>query len=161
MYPTLIKNTTKNYISTFCYPFRVGVLWLPNCGNWCKSCCSWVFLAGISLSASTSECFEFASLQPLRFLPFSLLLFPSVFPFLFCYRAHQRYPKLKLSMRTTGILVSLWTDFLWKFDRVYRRWNVFCVSCWHSNRYYTKINQGTVKCTDTTLIHETIRYHFH
>ena len=32
----------------------------------------------------------------------------------------RRDTKLKLSMRTTGILVSFGTDFLWKFDRVYR-----------------------------------------
>ena len=52
---------------------------------------------------------------------------------------------------TMGILVSLGTDFLWKFDWVYRRWNVFCVNRWHSNRYYT-INQGTEKRRDTTPI---------
>ena len=53
-------------------------------------------------------------------------------------------------MRTTGTLVSLGTDFLWQFDRVYRCWNVFCVNRWHSNRYYTK-NQGTDKRRDTNL----------
>ena len=57
---------------------------------------------------------------------------------------------LKLSTRTMGILVCLETDFLWKFDWVYRRWNVFCVNRWHSNRYYSK-NQGTKKRRDTNL----------
>ena len=54
----------------------------------------------------------------------------------------RRDTKLKLSTQTMGILVSLGTDFLWKFDWVYRCWNAFCVNRWHSNRYYT-INQGT------------------
>ena len=54
----------------------------------------------------------------------------------------------KLVTWTTGILVCLGTDFLWKFDRVYRRWNVFCVNRWHSNRIYT-INQLTEKRRDT------------
>ena len=62
----------------------------------------------------------------------------------------RRNTKLKLSTRTMGILVCLGTDILWKFDGVYRRWNVFCVNCWHSNRYYT-INQGTEKRRDTKL----------
>ena len=66
----------------------------------------------------------------------------------------------KLLTWTTGILVCLGTDFLWKFDGVYRCWNVFCVNRWHSNGIYT-INQGTEKRKDTTLIRETIRYHFH
>ena len=93
----------------------------------------------------------FASLQLLRFLPFSPLLFPSVFLFLFYYRAHQCYPKLKLYTRTVGILVSLSTDFLRKLDGVYSHWNVYsCVSQWRSNRYYT-INQGTEKRRDTNL----------
>ena len=116
---------------------------LPNCGNTYQSFCSWEFLAGISLSASTSECFEFASLQLPRFLAFLPLIS-------FYYREDQGYPNLKLSTRTTGILVCLGTDFLWKFDGVYRRWNVFCVKRWHSNRYYT-INQGTEKRWDTKL----------
>ena len=165
-------------------------MWLPDCGNWCKSCCSWVFLAGISLSVSTSECFEFASLQLLRFLPFSPLLFPSVFLFLFYCRAHQCYPKLKVSTRTVGILVSLSTDFLWILNGVYSHSNVYSrISWWCSNRYYTinqgtekhsdinlkllhilriltlkpvfyTINQGTRKRRDTTLIREIKRYHF-
>ena len=63
----------------------------------------------------------------------------------------RRDTKLKLSTRTMGILVSLGTDFLWKFDGVYRRWNVSCVNPWHSNRIYT-IKQGTEKRRDTTLI---------
>ena len=67
----------------------------------------------------------------------------------------RRDTKLKLSTRTTGILVSLGTDFLWKFDGVYRCWNAFCVNHWHSNRYYT-INQGTEKRRDTTLIHRVL-----
>ena len=62
----------------------------------------------------------------------------------------RRNTKLKLSTRTMGILVCLGTDILWKFDGVYRRWNVFCVNCWHSNRYYT-INQATEKLRDTKL----------
>ena len=66
----------------------------------------------------------------------------------------------KLLTWTTGILVCLGTDFLWKFDGVYRRCNVFYVNCWHSKRIYT-INQGTEKRMDITLIWETIRYHFH
>ena len=61
----------------------------------------------------------------------------------------RRDTKLKLSRQTMGILVSLGTDFLWKFDWVYRCWNAFCVNRWHSNRYYT-INQGTEKRRDTT-----------
>ena len=61
----------------------------------------------------------------------------------------RRDTKLKLSTRTTGILVSLGTDFLWKFDGVYRRWNVFYVNRWHSNRYCTK-NQGTEKRRNTS-----------
>ena len=60
----------------------------------------------------------------------------------------RRDTKLKLSTPTMGILVCLGTDFLWKFDGVYRRWNVFCVNRWHSNRIYT-INQGTEKRRDT------------
>ena len=40
--------------------------------------------------------------------------------------------------------------FLWKFDGVDSRWNVFCVNRWHSNRYYT-INQGTEQRKDTKL----------
>ena len=59
--------------------------------------------------------------------------------------------KLKLLTWTTGIVVCLGTDFLWKFDGVYRRWDVFCVNRWHFNRIYT-INQGTEKLRDTTLI---------
>ena len=126
-------------------------MWLPDCGNWCKSCCSWVFLAGISLSVSTSECFEFASLQLLRFLPFSPLLFPSIFLFLFYCRAHQCYPKLKVYTRTVGILVSLSTDFLWILNGVYSHSNVYSrISWWCSNRYYT-INQGTEKHSDINL----------
>ena len=62
----------------------------------------------------------------------------------------RRDTKLKLSTRTMGILVSLGTDFLWKFDGVYRCWNAFCVNRWHSNRYYT-INQGTEKRRHTKL----------
>ena len=116
-------------------------MWLPNCGNWCKSCCSWVFFAGISLSVSTSECFEFASLQLPRFLAFLPLIS-------FYYREDQGYPNLKLSTRTMGILVCLVTDLLWKFDGGYRRWDVFCVNRWHFNRIYT-INQGTEKRRDT------------
>ena len=54
----------------------------------------------------------------------------------------------KLLTWTTGILVCLELIFLWKFDGVYRRWNVFCVNRWHSNRIYT-INQGTEKRRDT------------
>ena len=55
----------------------------------------------------------------------------------------------KLLTWTTGILVCLGTDFLWKFDGVYRRWNVFYVNRWHSNRYCTK-NQGTEKRRNTS-----------
>ena len=62
----------------------------------------------------------------------------------------RRDTKLKLLTRARGILVCLWTDFLWKFDGVYRRWDVFCVNRWHPNRYYT-INQGTEKRSDTKL----------
>ena len=118
---------------------------LPNCRNWYQSFCSWEFLAGILLSASTSECFEFASLQLPRFLAFLPLIS-------FYYREDQGCPNLKLSMQTHGNpgLFRNWF-FLWKFDWVYRRWDVFCVNHWHSNRYYT-INQGTEKCRDTTLI---------
>ena len=47
------------------------------------------FIAGISLSASTSECFEFASLQLPRFLAFLPLIS-------FYYREDQGYPNLKL-----------------------------------------------------------------
>ena len=54
----------------------------------------------------------------------------------------------KLLTWTTGILVCLGTDFLWKFDWVYRRWDVFCVNRWHSNRIYT-INQLTEKRRNT------------
>ena len=72
------------------------------------------FIAGISLSASTSECFEFASLQLPRFLAFLPLIS-------FYYREDQGYPNLKLSTRTMGILVCLVTDLLWKFDGGYRR----------------------------------------
>ena len=57
----------------------------------------------------------------------------------------------KLLTWTTGILVCLGTDFLWKFDGVYRRWDVFCVNRWHSSRYYT-INQETEKRRDTFQI---------
>ena len=90
---------------------------LPNCRNWYQSFCSWEFLAGISLSASTSECFEFASLQLPSFLAFLPLIS-------FYYREDQSYPNLKLSMQTMGILVCLGTGFfLWKFDWVYRRWD--------------------------------------
>ena len=116
---------------------------LPNCGNWYQSFCSWEFLAGISLSASTSECFEFASLQLPRFLAFLTLI--SIY-----YRENQGYSNLNFSTRTMGIWVCLGTDFLWKFDGVYRRWNVFCVNRWHLNRIYT-INQGTEKRRDTKL----------
>ena len=106
--------------------------------------CFWEFLAGISLLASTGECFEFASLQLPRFLAFLPLIS-------FCYREDQGYPSLKLSTRTMGILVCLGNDFfLWKFDWVYRRWNVFFVNRWHLNRIYT-INQGTEKRRDTEL----------
>ena len=61
----------------------------------------------------------------------------------------RRDTKLKLLTWTTGILVCLGTDFLWKFDGVYRRWNVFYVNRWHSNRYCTK-NQGTEKRRNTS-----------
>ena len=77
---------------------------LPNCGNWYQSFCSWEFLAAISLSASTGECFEFASLQLPRFLAFLPLIS-------FCYREDQDYPSLKLSTRTMGILVCLGNNF--------------------------------------------------
>ena len=60
----------------------------------------------------------------------------------------RRDTNLKLLTWTMGILVCLGTDFLWKFDGVYRRWNVFCVNRWHSNWIYT-INQGTEKRRDT------------
>ena len=63
---------------------------------------------------------------------------------------NRRDTNPKLLMWTMGILVCLGTDFLWKFDGVYRRWDVFCVNRWHSNRYYT-INQGTEKRRDTKL----------
>ena len=72
------------------------------------------------------------------------------------YTIHQgtvkrRDVNLKLSTRgETEILVSLGTDFLWKIDAVYSRWNVFCVNRWHSKRYYT-IHQGTVKRRDVNL----------
>ena len=56
----------------------------------------------------------------------------------------RNHTNIRLLTWTTGILVSLGTDFLWKFDGVYRCWNAFCVNHWHSNRYYT-INQGTEK----------------
>ena len=105
---TLLKIIFQHFVIVSEY------LWLPNCCNWCKSCCSWVFLAGISLSVSTSECL---SLQVFSFLDF-------------CHFHHCCYPKLKLYTQTVGILVSLWTDFLSKFDGVYRRWNVFRVNCW-------------------------------
>ena len=95
---------------------------LPNCRNWYQSFCSWEFLAGISLSASTSECFEFASLQLPSFLAFLPLIS-------FYYREDQGYPNLKLSMQTMGILVCLGTDFFCgnlteciRWDWVYRRW---------------------------------------
>ena len=77
---------------------------LPNCGNWYQSFCSWEFLAGISLSASTSECFEFASLQLPRFLAFLTLI--SIY-----YRENQGYSNLNFSTQTMGILVCLGTDF--------------------------------------------------
>ena len=118
---------------------------LPNCGNWYQSFCFWGFLAGISLSASTGECFEFASLQLPRFLAFLPLIS-------FYYREDQGYPNLKLSTRTMhgnpGLLRNWF--FLWKFDWVYRRWNVFCVNRWHLSRIYT-INQETEKRRDTKL----------
>ena len=66
--------------------------------------CFWEFLAGISLSASIGECFEFASLQLPRFLAFLPLIS-------FYYREDQGYPNLKLSTQTMGILVCLGTDF--------------------------------------------------
>ena len=66
--------------------------------------CFWEFLAGISLSASTGECFEFASLQLPRFLAFLRLIS-------FYYREDQGYPNLKLSTQTMGILVCFGTDF--------------------------------------------------
>ena len=66
--------------------------------------CFWEFLAGISLSASTGECFEFASLQLPRFLAFLPLIS-------FCYREDQGYPSQKLSTRTMGILVCLGNNF--------------------------------------------------
>ena len=62
----------------------------------------------------------------------------------------RNHTNLRLLTWTTGILVSLGTDFLWKFDGVYRRWNAFCVNRWHSNRYYA-INQGTEKRRNTNL----------
>ena len=77
---------------------------LPNCGNWYQRFCFWEFLAGISLSASTGEYFEFASLQLPRFLAFLPLIS-------FCYREDQGYPSLKLSTRTMEILVCLGNDF--------------------------------------------------
>ena len=72
----------------------------------------------------------------------------------------RRDTNLKLLAWTRVILVSLGTDFLWKLDGVYRRWNIFCVNRWHSNWYYT-INQETENHMDTTLIREIMRYHFH
>ena len=63
----------------------------------------------------------------------------------------RRNTNPKIWTWTTGILVCLGTDFLWKFDGVYRRWDVFCVNRWHFNRIYT-INQGTEKRRDTTPI---------
>ena len=66
----------------------------------------------------------------------------------FFFKEKEVQTKLQLSTQTMGILVCLRTDFLWKFDGVYRRWNVFCVNRWHSNRIYT-INQGTEKRRDT------------
>ena len=87
-----------------------------------------------------TECFEFASHQLPKFLAF--------LPLISFY--YQGYPNLKLSTRTTGILVYLGNDFLWKFDGVYRRWNALCVNRWHSNRIYTR-NQGTEKRRDTKL----------
>ena len=72
----------------------------------------------------------------------------------------RRNTNRKLLTWTRVILVSLGNDFLWKFDGVYRRWDVFCVNRWHSKQHYA-INQGTEKRSDTTLIRETIRYHSH
>ena len=79
-----------------------------------QSSCRYLTAERNLLSASTSECFEFASLQLPRFLPFLTLIS-------FYYREDQGYPNLKLSTRTMEILVCLGTDFLWKFDGVYRR----------------------------------------
>ena len=62
----------------------------------------------------------------------------------------RRHSKLKLSTRTMGILVSLGTDLFCGNSTEYRRRNVFCVNCWHSNRYCTK-NQGTEKRRNTSL----------
>ena len=71
------------------------------------------------------------------------------------YTIHQGTEKrrdinVKLSTRTTEILVCLGTDFLWKIDVVYSHWNVFCVKRWHSKRYYT-IHQGTEKRRDINV----------
>ena len=82
-----------------------------------------------SLSVSTSKCFQFASLQLPRFLPFLTLIS-------FYYREAQGYrnlnyryytiiqgkeklrdTKLKLSTRTMGILVCLGTDVFGEIRR--------------------------------------------
>ena len=52
----------------------------------------------------------------------------------------------------------LWTVWLWKLHGVYSRWNVFCVSRWHSNRCYIK-DQGTEKRRETTLIEILFKSH--
>ena len=62
----------------------------------------------------------------------------------------RRSTLLQSIIINSGILVSLETDLLWNFDGVYRRWNVFCVNRWHSNRYYTR-SPGTAKRRNTNL----------
>ena len=90
----LIKKTSLHVQCVFeLFVIISEFLSLPNCGNWYQSFCFWGFLAGISLSASTGECFEFASLQLPRFLAFLPLIS-------FYFREDQGYPNLKLSTRT-------------------------------------------------------------
>ena len=141
-------------ISTFHYYFRV-----PVAAKLQELISKLLFLGVLSrnFTLGINKWLSALSLQLPRFLAFLPLMS-------FYYREDQGYPNLKLSTRTrqggphysdlklskrtTGILVCLGTDFLWKFDGVYRCWNVFCVNRWHSNRIYT-INQGTEKRRDT------------
>ena len=141
-------------ISTFRYYFRV-----PVAAKLRELISKLLFLGVLSrnFTLGINKWLSALSLQHPRFLAFLSLIS-------FHFREDQGYPNLKLSTRTreggpyysdlklskrtTGILVCMGTDFLWKFDRVYRRWDAFCVNRWHSIRIYTR-NQGTEKRRDT------------
>ena len=168
MYPVLIKRLLQHVFQLFV--IVSGFLWLPYCGNDIKAAHTrhfnrwvlWVygnpsfFVNWFFSKLETRANFLVSSYlyrwwQQALGLPSKLYWSWFMFSrFLFSREDGPHYSDLKLSTWTMRILVCLGTDFLWKFDGVYRHWNAFCVNRWHSNRYYT-LNQGTEKRRDTKL----------